>query len=381
MTARNDNDDARRDAGCDGSDGGEYDGMDALMAALVGEPVPEGARRDAGFMAAHRAAVADVALLREQLALMGDTLARGDGARMEADSGNETGARARGEGAQARGEAGDPAGPRTPAVGPADGPRAAHAAGRGAIGGAEGSEAGLRAAHAVGPGAADGPSRSPAGPRAGLAAGPGAVGGPSGSGLPGVGQGGAPRPGLEAGGSASGTGVASLSGRRGRRPLVVALRGLAAAAAATVVVGMGWLVVQSGAGTENDSSGSTAADAGARPQHGEEDAKLGHAGYLACARLVVEGTVAAVEPVPGTGQDRVTLDVERSYKPAKSQDQVVFPMAEDVDPRLRRGDHVLVGITRGQAEPDMWSVGEKEIARERAWITAALPESRTLPCQ
>jgi hypothetical protein len=143
---------------------------------------------------------------------------------------------------------------------------------------------------------------------------------------------------------------------------------------------MGWLVVQSGTGTGDDSAGSSAADAAAG-QHGDEDAKLADAGYLACARLVVEGTVAAVEPVPGTGQDRVTLDVERSYKPAKSQDQVVFPMAEDVDPRLRRGDHVLVGITRGQAEPDLWSVGEKEIARERAWITAALPESRTLPCQ
>ncbi len=171
--------------------------------------------------------------------------------------------------------------------------------------------------------------------------------------------------------------------RRNRpRPLSLALRGLVAAAAATVVVGMGWLVVQggAGAGSGDDSAGSSAADSAARPQHGSEDAKLGHAGYLACARLVVEGTVAEVEPVPGTGQDRVTLDVKRSYKPAKGQERVVFPMAEDVDPRLRPGDHVLVGITGGQAEPDLWSVGEQEIARERAWITAALPESRTIPC-
>ncbi|MEU4488234.1 hypothetical protein AB0H94_25670 [Streptomyces purpurascens] len=312
MTARNENSEnsensdnaaARRDAS-DGCGGGEYDGMDALMAAIVGDPVPEAARRDADYMAAHRAAATDVALLREQLTLLGDTLARGDEARLEAP-----------------GEAADPAG-RTPAAGPAAGPRAA--------------------AHAAGPGTAADPSV-----RA----------------LPVRSRGAAPR-------------------RNRPRPLSMALRGLVAAAAATVVVGMGWLVVQGGvgAGSGDDSAGSSAADTAASPQHGSEGAKLGHAGYLACARIVVEGTVAEVEPVPGTGQDRVTLDVERSYKPAKGQQRVVFPMGEDVDPRLRPGDHVLVGITGSQAAPDLWSVGEKEIARERAWITAALPESRTIPC-
>ncbi|WP_328338785.1 hypothetical protein [Streptomyces violaceus] len=325
MTARNENNennenaDGRRD-GSDGCGDGEYGGMDALMAAIVGDPVPEGARQDADYVAAHRAAVTDVALLREQLMLMGDTLARGDGAQLEAGAGTEAGA-----GAQARADAGDPAeagepAGRTPAAGPAAGPGTA--------------------AHAAGPGTAADPSVRvlPVRPR-----------------------GAAPR--------------------RGRpRPLSIALRGLVAAAAATVVVGMGWLVVQGGAGSGDGSAGSSAADSAARPQHGSEDAKLGHAGYLACAGLVVEGTVAEVEPVPGTGQERVTLDVERSYKPAKGQERVVFPMSEDVDPRLRPGDHVLVGITGGQAEPDLWSVGEKEIARERAWITAALPGSRTIPC-
>ncbi|QWB28424.1 hypothetical protein KJK29_24980 [Streptomyces koelreuteriae] len=249
--------------------------MDALMAAILGDPVPEGARRDADYLAAHSAAVTDVALLRERLTLLGDTLA-----------------------------------------GPTAGPRAA----------------------------ANG-----AGPRAPVD-----------------------------------TVVRELPvrSRRNRpRPLSLALRGLAAAAAATVVVGMGWLVVQGGGGGGDDSGGnSSAADSAAKPQQGSEDAKLSHAGYLACARLVVEGTVAEVEPVPGTGQDRVTLDVERFYKPAKGQKRVVFPMSEDIDPRLRPGDHVLIGITGGQAEPDHWSVGEKEIAHDRAWITAALPDSRTTTC-
>ncbi|MEU6142457.1 hypothetical protein ABZ848_19050 [Streptomyces sp. NPDC047081] len=52
---------------------GEYDGPDALMAAITGEPLPDGA--DAAFRAEHRAAEADVALLREQLGLIGDALA------------------------------------------------------------------------------------------------------------------------------------------------------------------------------------------------------------------------------------------------------------------------------------------------------------------
>ncbi|WP_086562755.1 hypothetical protein [Streptomyces africanus] len=278
MTARNDDD--RRDA--------DYDGMDALMAALVDDPLPEGARRDAAFMAAHRAAAADVALLREQLLLMGDTLA-GD---------------TRTEVTEPRGE-----------------PRAGEP---GAVG-----DPSVRVVLPVGPRAHEG-----------------------------------------------------LSGRRSRpRALDVVLRGLVAAVAATVVAGMGWLVVQGDHGSGADSDSGSTADAAAGAPRGDEAAKLSHAGYLACARLVAEGTVAEVEAVPGTGQDRVTLDVDRSYKPAKGQDRIVFPLDEDVDPLLRPGDHVLVGITRGQAQPDLWSVGEKEIARARAWITAALPESATLPCE
>ncbi|MFE9681696.1 hypothetical protein [Streptomyces sp. NPDC006285] len=53
----------------------EHEGIDALLAAITEEPLPEGARDDARFMAEHRSAVADVALLREQLRIMGDTLA------------------------------------------------------------------------------------------------------------------------------------------------------------------------------------------------------------------------------------------------------------------------------------------------------------------
>ncbi|MFJ4279081.1 hypothetical protein [Streptomyces massasporeus] len=184
--------------------------------------------------------------------------------------------------------------------------------------------------------------------------------------------------GPETGGGAS---VTPLAVRRKRpEPLALALRGLVAAVGAGLVIGMGWLVVQSDGLSAGDQGGSSAADSSAgRPQAGQ-DAKLGHAGYLACARIVVEGTVAGVETLPGTGQDRITLDVTRHYKPDKGGKRITFPMETGVEPPLRAGDHVLVGISGDQAEPDMWTTGEKEIARDRAWITGALPASRTMPC-
>ncbi|MEV5358713.1 hypothetical protein AB0L15_37690, partial [Streptomyces sp. NPDC052693] len=54
------------------SEAGGADG-DPLMAAITGEPLPQDA--DAAARAEHRAARADVALLREQLGLVGDALA------------------------------------------------------------------------------------------------------------------------------------------------------------------------------------------------------------------------------------------------------------------------------------------------------------------
>ncbi|QIB45798.1 hypothetical protein [Streptomyces aureoverticillatus] len=53
-----------------------YDAVDALTLAVTDTPVPEGAHADERFMAEHAAAVADVALLREQLRIVGDALAR-----------------------------------------------------------------------------------------------------------------------------------------------------------------------------------------------------------------------------------------------------------------------------------------------------------------
>ncbi|MFF3928767.1 hypothetical protein [Streptomyces hirsutus] len=288
-------DDDRNDTGDER--GTEYDGVDALMAAILDEPLPAAARQDPAFLAARDAAAADVAVLREQLGLIGDTLAR------EAE-----------------------------------------------------------------------PGPAPVRPLPAVARPP----------------------------------------RRARRPLRVAFGALATAAAASVVLGTGWLVTQAGQGDGTSSSAGAdrkAVEAGEAPGADEAPGAKGSAGtgfgtprYLACARLVAEGTVSAVEPVPGTGQERVTLEVTRRYEPAPGtgpdEDASAGEQAEEQDeagevtfltgptgptdrprPRLRTGDRVMVGLPREGSVPDAVIVGEEDIAPERARITAALPASRTLTCE
>ncbi|MFI6334558.1 hypothetical protein [Streptomyces sp. NPDC050535] len=235
----------------------EYEGADALLAAITDEPLPEGAEDDAEFMAEYGAATADVALLREQLTVLGDVLAD-------------------------RTEAADP-------------------------------------------------NPVPVSVRA-------------------------PR-------------------KRRLRPLVLTLGTLAVVTVAAVVVGMSWLLAQGGSGamSSNSDSGAKAEDSGG--------SSFSAPGYLACSRLVAEGTVARVEQVPGATRDSVTLDVSRYYKPDRGKGRITFLMDENAGPRLRTGDHVLVAIPRDQASPDIWITGEREIARDRTSIEQALPDSRALDCE
>jgi hypothetical protein len=240
-------------------------GLDALMAAITGEPLPDEARADDAFLARHRAATADVTLLREQLAVIADALT----------------------------------GPvPQPVATPAEEPATA-------------------------------PVRPLWPPR--------------------------------------------------RRLLPLALQTVGVAAAGALFVGLGWLVVQSGGSASDSGAGSTAADQkAAGPAPG---GVLGDPGYLACARLVVEGDVTAVVPVSGSGGERVTLRVTRSYKPQRARKEVDFVMGEDMDPLLGEGDHVLVALAKGSASPDVWAVGEAEIAPERAALSRALPEAEGLGCE
>ncbi|MDX3863673.1 hypothetical protein [Streptomyces europaeiscabiei] len=300
--ARQHDDGARRhdDVGHDGS---VYAGMDALMAALLDEPLPEEALRDAEFVASRDAAAADIALLREQLGLIGEALAvTGEDAVAGVPPGRPVAARP-----------GDAAGAETDS------------------------------------GRVSGPAQAPT------------------------------------------TSVTPLLPRpyRARRALKITFGTLAAAAAASVVLGVGWVVVQSGAGVNSSKSADSAAsDESAKGGNSLEDgdrgdgsASLSPEGYVGCARLIVEGTVTEVEPVTGAQQDRITVEVDRWIKPDKGDDRIVFPMDHDVDPRLKQGDHVLVGIPHDSAQPDIWTTKEADIARDRAWIEEALSGTGGSACE
>ncbi|MFJ8533389.1 hypothetical protein [Streptomyces sp. NPDC093591] len=258
MTAENESRNGRE--GREGHDSHEgRTGTDALLAAITGEPLPDEARADAAFMAEHRSAAADVALLREQLELIGQALA-------------------------------EPPPVRAPAPEPV-------------------------------------PARRPS--------------------------------------------------RARRHAFTLAFGTLAVAAVASVVTGLGWLVSQGG--DSGLASGGSADQSSAK----QEAAEFGSPRYLACARLVAEGAVTAVVPVPGTLQERITLRVTRFYEPEKSpekgkDDEVTFLMEEDI---VDKGEHLLVGIPRHAATPDVWAVGEHDIALERAWITASLAEAGELTCE
>ncbi|MEU2899794.1 hypothetical protein ACWC4E_16480 [Streptomyces sp. NPDC001273] len=309
-------------------DGPEYDGMDALMAALLDEPLPEQARRDPAFVAARDAAAADLAVLREQLTVIGDALAGpGDGAPAEREAAARPGKRPDTDAGP-----GQDVGTRSPG-GTAHDPEAAPSP--------------VTPAPLTDP-----PSRSGGGDRGGAAA-----AAPS-----------SRRP---------GAGPRTAGGPRGphrprRRTAKVVLGGLVAAGAAGLVLGMGWLVTQ-GEGVTGAADGSVAADS--KEAGG---VLFGSPRYLACARLVAEGSVTEVEQVPGaTGTERVTLEVSRYYK---GGGEVTFLRYTADGSPLRAGDRVLVGMPLDGVHPDMVVVGEPDIARERALITASLPESRTLTC-
>ncbi|MFH8972685.1 hypothetical protein [Streptomyces sp. NPDC017890] len=169
-----------------------------------------------------------------------------------------------------------------------------------------------------------------------------------------------------------------------RRPFALAFGALAAACAAAVVTGLGWLVVQGGSGASDDTaSGSAEASDKQAASAGAGGVAFGSPRYLACARLVAEGTVTGAEPLPETGRHRITLDVTRSHKPqerpGKAGERITFVL-DDTTARLAEGDRALIGVPLHGDGPDAVITGEDAIAAERAWITASLAESRTLTC-
>ncbi|MGW6272757.1 hypothetical protein [Streptomyces sp. NPDC055060] len=166
-----------------------------------------------------------------------------------------------------------------------------------------------------------------------------------------------------------------------RRRVTVALGLAAAVAAVSLVGGSAWLAMESGGGMSksSDDSGKGAAPGAAdqeRDGGGPDSGDQKPGGYVACARLIVEGTVKRVEPVPGGEKERIVLDVTRYYKPDKGAGRITFVMDTDVDPRLHPGDRTLIGIPKGQASPDLWSDGTADLARDRAFVRRELREGK-----
>ncbi|MFD5078095.1 hypothetical protein [Streptomyces sp. NPDC058371] len=274
----------------------EYEGnpvADALLAAITDEPLPEGARDDAGFLAEHRSAVADVALLREQLALIGDALADGT-------------------------ESARPVPVRAP------------------------KKRARRADRA--------PKQRTRRPD--------------------------PAPGS----------------RRRRPPALVMVMGtLAAAVAATVVAGMGWLVVDSG-GASNDASSSASS---AKTSGGEADSKGGGSSdassapssvsaaamHIACSRVLVEGTVVSIT-ARDDGDVRVVLKVKRYYRPERSvTDHPTIAVTLDGIARedLKPGVYTLVRLPVHAQDRQDWEVGWG-VGDARKDILKALPGAEGLAC-
>lgn len=165
---------------------------------------------------------------------------------------------------------------------------------------------------------------------------------------------------------------------RNRRPVrTFAFGTVAVAAVAGVLAGTGWLVSQAGSGAKEDSSSASGAKADTAAR-----SPFSSSGFLACTRLVAEGEVTRVEPVPRVaGQERVTLHVTRSYKPEKSKKELTLVIDEGaLQKALHKGDHILVAVPQHAAGPDQVIVGEKPVARERAGLTEALSESAHVTC-
>ena len=160
-----------------------------------------------------------------------------------------------------------------------------------------------------------------------------------------------------------------------RRARTLAFGTLAVAAAASVVTGLGWLVGHSG---DLNSDAGASSDSAAKAETG---VRFGGPAYLACATTVAEGEVTAVKELPASGEVQVAVRVTHYFKPTRGVDHLTYVIGGyDLPEPLTKGTRVLFGVTEGSPTPDHWVVGEKEIARERAWITASLPESRTSGC-
>ncbi|MEW1774859.1 hypothetical protein [Streptomyces sp. NPDC086777] len=154
-------------------------------------------------------------------------------------------------------------------------------------------------------------------------------------------------PGVMTDGSSPVEGERAPARRRRHRKVLAGSLGLAAAVAAAAVLTAVW------APWSADS---------------DSDAKPDQSGLVACAKLIVEGTVAGTDSAGG-GKVAVRLDVERYVKPGKGPGEVRFEVPREDATAYRTGARVLVGVSRFDDEVPLLFTGS-EIAPAEEWMAA-----------
>ncbi|MFJ8755592.1 hypothetical protein [Streptomyces cyaneofuscatus] len=108
-------------------------------------------------------------------------------------------------------------------------------------------------------------------------------------------------------------------------------------------------------------------------------AKLTEAGIVSCARVIADGTVTTVEPAGA--RLRVVLTADRFLKPdAPGTDRVEFLIPRNEAAGFPPGASMVVSVSRFEDEPVMGFTGSGR-AEAWEWMAAALPESRSTPCE
>ncbi|MEU0832775.1 hypothetical protein [Streptomyces sp. NPDC005969] len=116
----------------------------------------------------------------------------------------------------------------------------------------------------------------------------------------------------------------------------------------------------------------------AQPAGEGGDAKLTESGMVACARTIADGSVTRTEEAGGSV--RVVLAVERYLKPERGGPaEMEFLVSRDEAGYFRPGERMVVSISRFAGEGvQSYTGADREAAWE--WMSAVLPESRSLGC-
>ncbi|MFD3648809.1 hypothetical protein ACFWVT_23880 [Streptomyces cyaneofuscatus] len=140
----------------------------------------------------------------------------------------------------------------------------------------------------------------------------------------------------------------------------------------------GVLVLAASAAVLAGAAGAGLAWMAAQPADGGA-AKLTEAGIVSCARVIADGTVTAVEPAGS--RLRVVFTADRFLKPdAPATEKVEFLIPEDEAAEFSPGVAMVISISRFEGEPVMSFTGDNRVEVWKS-MSAALPESRSTPCE